>query len=345
MSRRPCRLVVLLIAALGALAPQASASPSARVAARVAARPVRPVHAVRYGQMGYVLLPPDASARGALARQVGRLGRLFPTQLERATGFGDQVGAAIDAGEAVDLGALRARHPGRPIVAVQLNLARQAHGTKAEQWHPRYIASEIARRGGIAVLLPPGVALGREARGLITGGIDALVLGGGADLHPWLYGQPIAGARDPNRRRDVPELRLARAAQAAGVPIVGICRGCQMLGVASGGGLTQHLDKPAHGDGVFRRHGVTTDPGTRARRVLGAEVTDVASAHHEGIAALGPGLAVTGRSADGVPEVIEGPGVIGYQFHPEKRFNRTVSDAVFDDLMVQANGRMAARAP
>ncbi|MFF9515470.1 gamma-glutamyl-gamma-aminobutyrate hydrolase family protein [Streptomyces achromogenes] len=181
----------------------------------------------------------------------------------------------------------------------------------------------LRRAGNQVALLPPADP---AAAGAALARVDALVVPGGPDVGPVHYG----AAPDPHTRADGPErdhweLALVRAALAAGKPVLGICRGAQLLNVALGGGLEQHLpDRLGHTEhsgtpGRFGRHEVRTRPGTLLGRLLPGSV-DVATYHHQAVGRLGRGLEAAAHSADDVIEAVELPGarfVLGVQWHPE----------------------------
>jgi len=160
-------------------------------------------------------------------------------------------------------------------------------------------------------------------------GLDGLIVTGGTDLDPALYGQPRqAETEDPDRPRDELELRLIREALDRDLPLLGICRGCQLLNVLHGGTLVQHLaESETHrvrpGDSSLRGepvHPVRVEPGTRLASILGAVEHGVNSRHHQAVDRIGPGLVVSARAPDGVIEGLERPDkrfAVGVQWHPE----------------------------
>ncbi|MFF7677096.1 gamma-glutamyl-gamma-aminobutyrate hydrolase family protein [Actinacidiphila glaucinigra] len=176
----------------------------------------------------------------------------------------------------------------------------------------------VRRSGGLAALLPPddpSHAADAVAR------LDGLVVAGGPDVEPARYGaEPDPRTDPPARERDAWELALIDAALAAGVPLLGICRGMQLLNVALGGTLTQHID--GHRGprvGVFGRHTVKPVPGTRYAEAV-PEAATVPTYHHQAVDALGRGLVISAEAEDGTPEAVELPGdrfVLGVQWHPE----------------------------
>ncbi|MDE3069630.1 MAG: gamma-glutamyl-gamma-aminobutyrate hydrolase family protein [Acidobacteriota bacterium] len=189
--------------------------------------------------------------------------------------------------------------------------------------------SAIQRAGGLAVVLAPDDELAdmpHEALDLL----DGLMLAGGADIDPGSYGAaPDPETVDVAPRRDRFEIAMAREAIERDMPLLGICRGMQLINVALGGTLIQHLpDSLGHEEhrrslGSFEDadHEVELSPGSLAERVAGERCHATKSHHHQGVDALGAGLAITGRSAgDGLPEAIEMPArrfVLGVQWHPE----------------------------
>jgi len=184
----------------------------------------------------------------------------------------------------------------------------------------------VVMAGGIAVLLPPQ-PVDPEVTERLLDSLDALVITGGYDLDPARYGQePHATTDRPRADRDAWEFALLRAALDRGIPVLGICRGAQVLNIAFGGTLHQHLpDVLGHnghraGNGVFTRLPVRTVAGTRLSALLGESV-DAPCYHHQAIDQVGDGLVVSAMDADGVVEAVEVPGesfVLAVQWHPEK---------------------------
>jgi putative glutamine amidotransferase len=174
--------------------------------------------------------------------------------------------------------------------------------------------------------------------------LDALLVVGGNDVDPALYGRephPATGALSP--RRDAVELALVRRALERDIPVLGICRGIQLLNVARGGTLDQHLadtiDVRPHrlSDSEFGEHEITTEPGSRLRAIIG-ERTRVLSHHHQGIDRPGDGLVVTARAADGVIEGLEDPArrfAVGVLWHPDAEHDAGGA-AVFEALVSSA---------
>lgn len=154
------------------------------------------------------------------------------------------------------------------------------------------------------------------------GGCAGLVLCGGGDLAPERFGQPDRGSHPPDRHRDEAELALFAHYHARGKPILGICRGMQVINVALGGDLIQDLRAPArakHAGETDRIHSIRTRPGSWLAQRYGEHMT-VNSAHHQAVGALGAGLHPSAWAEEGFPEALEDETgrVLGVQFHPER---------------------------
>jgi putative glutamine amidotransferase len=184
----------------------------------------------------------------------------------------------------------------------------------------RYV-ERVEASGGTAVLLPPSAASDAE----VLDRLDAVVFAGGADLDPALYQEePHPETTGLRPERDAAEVPLMRAALDRDVPLLGICRGMQVLAVVRGGTLVQHLpDTVGHeghrpSPGVYGLHDVRLDPGSLAHQLLGDQVS-VPSYHHQGLGSPGS-LAVTGWADDDSPEVVEDATrrfALGVLWHPE----------------------------
>ena len=221
--------------------------------------------------------------------------------------------------------------PVPPVIGLSsaLERARWGHWHQPAHLLSRAYADAVQRAGGIAVLLPP------DPRAIDDPGpwldlLDGLVITGGADVDPDAYG----AERDPHTKGTVPERDAFEIALAAGalerdVPLLGICRGMQVMNVARGGTLIQHLpDDLGHEDhrrtlGSFENadHDVRLAEGSLAERAAGETLHATKSHHHQAVRRIGDGFEVTGwATIDDLPETIEDPTrrfALGVQWHPE----------------------------
>jgi putative glutamine amidotransferase len=219
----------------------------------------------------------------------------------------------------------------RPTIGVTAATENISYGAWIEI--PAYVSPAsyvraVQRAGGRAVLLLPDPEDVPDPGGVLDL-IDALIVTGGAgDVDPALYDQKRHPETGPvQEERDVYELTLVRAAIGRHMPVLGICRGMQILNVAYGGGIEQHLpDVVGHEDhrhtpGTFVDHDVDLEAGSLAARAAGGQRTSVKSHHHQGVREIGEGLVVTGRSQDDTVEALEDPScpfVLGVLWHPEE---------------------------
>ena len=182
--------------------------------------------------------------------------------------------------------------------------------------------------GAIALLLPPDDEVAQRPDELLDL-IDGLLLAGGCDVDPASYGaRPHAETSGTWPERDRFELALTHRAIERELPMLGICRGMQLLNVACGGTLDQHVpdqvghQEHRHSPGQFSDHEVRLEEDSLAARAVGADTTAVKSHHHQGIGELGEGLVATGWSSeDGIVEAIElegRPYALGVLWHPEQ---------------------------
>jgi putative glutamine amidotransferase len=192
---------------------------------------------------------------------------------------------------------------------------------------PRRYADKVAQAGGAPVLLPPLPGIEQTLRRL-----DGLVLSGGGDIDPARYGaarDAESGPASPDR--DSAELALCRTALDLGLPLLGICRGLQVINIALGGTLHQHLpdiiDHDGHSPaaGRYGSHDVRVAAGSQLAQVLGRTELAVPTHHHQSIDKLGQGLAATAWTSDGIVEAAEiagaaaagAPFMLAVQWHPE----------------------------
>lgn len=191
-------------------------------------------------------------------------------------------------------------------------------------WVHRGYIDALVEVGVLPLIVAAGPGMDCDPILDLIGGCDGLLLTGGGDVDPSSFGQaPGQGEKDTDPDRDGIEVAAVHAMMAVGRPVLGICRGVQLLAVALGGtlvpdlpaaGLTGHHDEERQGEPV---HAVSADPGSAAERVLSGAGT-VNSIHHQAVATTGPTLTATAWSPDGVIEAVEAPGALGVQWHPER---------------------------
>jgi gamma-glutamyl-gamma-aminobutyrate hydrolase PuuD len=234
---------------------------------------------------------------------------------------------------------------GKPVVGITTYLTPAAWGAwnlEAALVPAAYVRS-VVRAGGAPLLVPPGASYDETLDSL-----DGLIFSGGSDLDPELYGEQAHAETDGwVRERDDFELGLMQAALARDVPLLAICRGSQVLNVARGGDLEQHVPDRVHTNvhketpGVFAEHDVAVLPGTRLASILG-DRADVKSHHHQGYNRLGTGLQEAARAPDGTVEALEDPTrrfALGVLWHPEEGQDL----ALFEAFVREADEYRASR--
>jgi len=234
----------------------------------------------------------------------------------------------------------------RPVVGITTYLVPARFGA----WDiesalvPAAYVRAVESAGGRALLVPPsndGVQETLDA-------VDGLVFSGGSDLDSELYGQePHEQTTGVFPDRDRAELVLLEAALGRDMPVLAICRGSQVLNVALGGDLVQHLpdvvgdEKHKHTPGVFGDHDVELKPGSRVQRILG-DRAPVKSHHHQGFGRLGKGLAGAAWAEDGTLEAVEDPArrfALGVLWHPEAGEDFALFAALVDEARTYRDER------
>ena len=189
---------------------------------------------------------------------------------------------------------------------------------------PEPYVRRVEEAGGLALLLP---VTDPERVAEVLDLVDGVLVIGGDDVDPAFYGEPAHARLGPvDRARDLFEMEVVRRAAGSRVPTFGVCRGVQVMNVALGGTLHQHLpeDVPAcltHGGRYDEAHEVTVAAGSRLAAIVGAGVLSVNSHHHQAIERPAPGLVISASAPDGVVEAAELPGhpfLVGVQWHPER---------------------------
>jgi putative glutamine amidotransferase len=233
---------------------------------------------------------------------------------------------------------------GKPVVGITTYLTRAAWGA----WDidaalvPAAYVRAVTQAGGVPLLVPPGASVDET-----LDVVDGLIFSGGSDLDPELYGAEAHDATDGIvRERDDFELALMQAALARDLPVLAICRGSQVLNVALGGGIEQHVPDRVGTDvhketpGVFAEHDVAVLPETKLASILG-DRHDVKSHHHQGFGNLGRGLHESARAPDGTVEALEDPTkrfTLGVLWHPEEGEDL----ALFEALVEAASERKSS---
>ena len=237
--------------------------------------------------------------------------------------------------------------PSRPVIGICTPLENAAWGLWRERAAlvPFSYVTAVQRAGGVALLLPPD-PVATETPDELLDLVDALLLAGGVDVDPATYGAaPHPETDAPVPERDTFEIALARRALARDMPFLGVCRGMQVLNVALGGTLTQHLpervgdDRHRHTPGAFTDHDVVLDDGSLAARAAGETVHPTKSHHHQAVDVVADGLVVTGRSVgDDLPEAVELPDrrfALGVQWHPEADETSRLIAALVEEARVK----------
>ncbi|MBA3427583.1 MAG: gamma-glutamyl-gamma-aminobutyrate hydrolase family protein [Actinobacteria bacterium] len=202
----------------------------------------------------------------------------------------------------------------------------------------------IERAGGRALIVPPAA----DGIDETLDALDGVLFSGGSDLDPVTYGQePHPKTTGVRADRDAGELALLQAALARDMPVLAVCRGSQVLNVALGGDLVQHLpdvvgdEKHKHTPGVFADHDVAVESGSRLGGLLG-ERAPVKSHHHQGFGRLGEGLRTVAWAEDGTPEALESAErrfALGVLWHPEEGEDA----ALFRALVEEARAYRASK--
>lgn len=217
----------------------------------------------------------------------------------------------------------------RPIIGIPCFAAERAGTRRPIFGNNQAYVRAIERAGGAPVLIP--LLEMSESVAAIRTRLDGVLLTGGGDLAPALYGEerlPECGAIEPER--DAAEIDLTQWALEAGVPVLGVCRGMQLLNVVRDGTLyqdivTQHPSSPRHDiidqPRTHRAHSIALHPDSRLATILGARALSVNSLHHQAVKDPGTDVEIVGWSEDGIAEAMEIPGhpfALAVQYHPEE---------------------------
>jgi gamma-glutamyl-gamma-aminobutyrate hydrolase PuuD len=226
----------------------------------------------------------------------------------------------------------------RPVIGITTYLTPATFGVWEEDavLVPAAYVQAVEAAGGRALLVPPST----DAIPETLDALDGLLFSGGSDLDPETYGQEAhAETNGIVPERDSAEIALLQAALERDMPVLAVCRGSQVLNVALGGDLVQHLpdvvgdEKHKHTSGVFADHNVDVLPGTRIERILG-DHAPVKSHHHQGYGRLGEGLREAARAEDGTVEALEDPSrrfALGVLWHPEAGEDFALFEALVEE--------------
>lgn len=237
------------------------------------------------------------------------------------------------------------RHPLIGITAGR-KVLETGVGELAHFVQPVFYAEAVSAVDGIPVVLP---AAEDRLEDLLSR-LDGLILTGGGDIDPRCYGQPAHPITDKvEPTRDEFELGLARFALRTGIPILGVCRGAQVINVAAGGSLIQDIpsqrgDEIAHMQSSLARpaHSISIDADSRVARSLGVTSIDVNSGHHQAVLELGAGMRAVAWAKDGIVEAIESdqhPWAMGVQWHPEMLWRERLAHRGLFGALVEAARR------
>ncbi len=238
---------------------------------------------------------------------------------------------------------------GRPVVGLVLN-REQAEAVAAGKPAAVNYRKALENSGAAVLLLSPLT----DAPGLLAAAadLDGLLVPGGDDISPACYGAaPDARLEATDPELDRLEIALLKFARWRGLPVLGICRGAQLINVVHGGTLCQDLPTRFQGKKAVEHrrkkgeeylpcpHRVTLRPGSRIAGITGAGEMETNSFHHQGVEKPGGDLTVSGETPDGLPEVLEGDGpafLLGVQFHPEKAYEDPSMGKIFAAFLIAA---------
>ena len=233
-----------------------------------------------------------------------------------------------------------------PLILIVGRFADEAKGVRGAAFAAgRHYFFGAQRAGGIPLMMPPIPDLLVSLQFLLDR-VDGIVLHGGGDIDPRRYGQQSSAEQLYGivEEHDEVELAVVREALDRDMPVLAICRGMQVLNVALGGTLQQHIESPTVGseDHWFRYHEVVLQPGCLIAKAMGTDVpAQCHSVHHQALDRVAEGLEIVGRSPDGVLEAVEltsARWVVGTQWHPEdSAASDSQQQGLFDELIRQSS--------
>jgi putative glutamine amidotransferase len=235
----------------------------------------------------------------------------------------------------------------RPLIGIPCHADYLDGSRRPVYCNNRAYVHAIEHAGGVPILIP--ILHDFSMLDTLLPHLDGLLLSGGVDIDPAVYGEaPHPLSDNPDRELDEIELKLARWALQEDIPTLGVCRGMQVLNVALDGTLHQDVDDFYPGNlhpsqrnqpRDFLAHRVNILPGSRVEQLLGISSFMVNSLHHQAVNKPGRGVVISGKADDGIPEMLEVPGcrfVIAAQFHPEEIYMKNTTSARLFAGFVQA---------
>jgi putative glutamine amidotransferase len=234
----------------------------------------------------------------------------------------------------------------KPLIGIGTDIFIEAGHRDRAFVYTTYVDS-LRRAGAIPVLIPPQP----ENAADVVGELDGIVLAGGYDCDPSVYGEEAHPTVEPmDERRQQNDMSLAKLARERNIPTLGICLGMQMMNVAAGGTLVQDINSEIETEILHEsspsarlRHDISVEAGTKLARVLPSRKLNVNSSHHQSVKKIGAGLSITAKAPDGVIEGLEDPNhpfYMGVQWHPEDMDGETSAAAIFG-AFVEAARRYA----
>jgi putative glutamine amidotransferase len=239
----------------------------------------------------------------------------------------------------------------KPLIGIGTDIFIEAGHRDRAFVYTTYVDS-LRRAGAIPVLIPPQPENAAE----VVSELDGIVLAGGYDCDPAVYGEKPHPTVEPmDERRQQNDMSLAKLARERRIPTLGICLGLQMMNVAAGGTLVQDINSEIETEivheshpGARLRHDITLEPGTKLAKVLSSRKLNVNSSHHQAVKNVGSGLTVTAKAPDGVIEGLEDPNhpfYMGVQWHPEDMAGESSAAAIFGAFVDAARRYAAAKQP